>query len=389
VKNAEWLKFMQKNNQFEGLHTIGNKLMLVTRTPIIVDKREAAVLLMLQNTEEIRDTESRIRKQLRSRGLVAKYKFQDIVGEDESMKKLVDNAIKYSKVDSNVLIIGESGTGKELFAQSIHNASIRSSQPFVAINCAALPEQLLESELFGYAEGSFSGASKGGKIGLFEQAHKGTIFLDEIGEMPLPLQAKLLRVLQEKEIRRIGDDRVVPVDVRVISATNIDFANMLSNRQFRLDLYYRINLLNIHIPPLRQHPKDIIVLFRNFIEMYLARVGLPAPDITIGAINFLEAHTWPGNVRELQNICERIAVIGGGGKVDESVIQMAGLNDSGNLYSAHSQLSSANSADMQTSLEYLEQMLTKKRETKAEMAKRLGISRSTLWRRLKDNEIKI
>ena len=227
----------------------------------------AGALIFIKNVDRIMEEESRIRRDLVEKGLTAKYSFRDILGHSAAIRDNIRMAERYSKVNSNVLIIGETGTGKELFAHSIHQMSKRSRQPFVALNCAALPESLLESELFGYEAGAFSGAVKGGKMGLFELAHKGTIFLDEIGEIPIALQAKLLRVLQEKEIRRIGSTSVHPIDVRVISATNINIEEKIREGQFRSDLYYRLNLLDIYIPPLRERKEDI----QELVDAYLAR----------------------------------------------------------------------------------------------------------------------
>ncbi|MEG1777634.1 MAG: sigma 54-interacting transcriptional regulator, partial [Angelakisella sp.] len=219
---TNWQETLATGGESDVLHDYDGKPHLVNCKPIIVDRQNAGVLITIQNVEDISKTEGKIRKELSAKGLVAKYYFSNIIGGSAVMRNSIATAYKYSQVDGSVLLIGETGTGKELFAHSIHNASRRSNQPFVAVNCAALPENLLESELFGYVDGAFSGAAKGGKTGLFELAHKGSIFLDEIGEVPIALQAKLLRVLQEKEIRRIGDDRVLPIDVRVISATNIN-----------------------------------------------------------------------------------------------------------------------------------------------------------------------
>ena len=218
-------------------------------------------------------------------------------------------AQRYSRVNSNVLIVGETGTGKELFAHSIHQASSRSDQPFVALNCAALPEILLESELFGYEAGAFSGAAKGGKIGLLELAHRGTIFLDEIGEIPITLQAKLLRVLQEKEIRRIGSTSVHPIDVRVVSATNINIEEKIRSGQFRSDLYYRLNLLDISIPPLRERREDVQELVDFYLTRFACEMGKRIPTVTPEAAQLLMQYDWPGNVRELRNVCERLIVL--------------------------------------------------------------------------------
>ncbi|MEA5010564.1 MAG: sigma 54-interacting transcriptional regulator [Angelakisella sp.] len=402
LNDSDWIETMQTKEESQQLKTIDDKLMLVSRAPIVVDSQEAGVLLTFQNAEEIREAESRIRKQLRGKGLAARYHFDNILAQNPVMLQWIATAYKYSKVDSNVLVMGETGTGKELFAQSIHNASNRASQPFVAINCAALPEQLLESELFGYTEGSFSGASKGGKIGLFEQAHKGTIFLDEIGEMPITLQAKLLRVLQEKEIRRIGDNKVVPVDVRIISATNINIREKLKNGQFRPDLFYRINLLSIRIPPLRERPEDIEGIFRYFLELNSRSVGVPEPEVTDDAMELLRKYPWPGNVRELKNFSERAVVLGGGGIIDEAAIFAAGLYDESMASPAQPEPTSGFSTGFTPGFtpglsegntlseeDRLLMAFAKGSISKTELAKRLGISRTTLWRKLKAYEEKL
>jgi transcriptional regulator with PAS, ATPase and Fis domain len=210
---------------------------------------------------------------------------------------------KVAKSDLTVLITGESGTGKELFAQSIHNASLRKNGPFVAINCAAVPESLLESELFGYESGAFTGARKEGKAGLFEQANMGTIFLDEIGDMPLTLQARLLRVLQERQVMRIGSDRLINVDIRIIAATNKNLIKMIEKGQFREDLFYRINVLPINIPPVRERKEDIIPLIKCYMER--------KKDIKLSdeVVEVLMNYSWPGNIREIQNVASYINIM--------------------------------------------------------------------------------
>jgi len=305
------------------LRTVGDQLLLIKKTPITVDGERYGMLVTCRNVEALRETERTIRQALSKKGLIAHYNFSDITFKSQIMRTAIASAFKYSRVDSSVFIVGETGTGKELFAQSIHNASKRCAQPFVAVNCAALPEQLLESELFGYTEGSFSGASKGGRIGLFELAHKGTIFLDEIGEMPLSLQAKILRVLEEREVRRIGGDTVVPIDVRVISATNIDMRERVKAGQFRQDLYYRINLLNLTIPPLRERAEDIEMLFFHFIARFAARASAREPRIEPEAIEVLRRYPWNGNVRELRNLCERLVILNEGNSVSAALVEAA------------------------------------------------------------------
>jgi PAS domain S-box-containing protein len=233
------------------------------------------------------------------------HTIESIIGNSERMKWLKTIALKAAKGTSTVLIQGESGTGKEVFAQAIHSASARSHGPFIKINCAALPENLLESELFGYEEGAFSGARKGGKPGKFELAHSGTIFLDEIGDMSLAMQAKLLRVLQEKEVDRIGGTKTTRVDVRVLAATNRDIEDMVEKGLFRQDLYYRLNIVTLYIPPLRERKEDIPLIAKNLLNKVNCRVQHFVEGITSDAMKLMMGYDWPGNVRELENVLER------------------------------------------------------------------------------------
>lgn len=231
--------------------------------------------------------------------------FDEIIGESESINRVKDMARIVAKSDSTVLIRGDSGTGKELFARSIHMASPRYDKPFVPVNCAALPDTLLESELFGYEEGTFTGARKGGKQGLFKYADKGTIFLDEIGELSTHLQVKLLRVLQEWKIRKIGGDEELPIDVRVIAATNRDLEDLMREGRFREDLYYRLNVFPLWIPPLRDRMEDIPILADNFIRKLAHKMNKSVKGLTPEAQEKLMAYDWPGNIRELSNVIER------------------------------------------------------------------------------------
>jgi transcriptional regulator with PAS, ATPase and Fis domain len=250
------------------LAKINDQLVAKNRVPVKIDEKTVGAIATFQKVSKLQEFEGRIREKIYSKGLAAKYTFNDIIGNSFQLRQLIEITQKFSRVDSNVLIIGETGTGKELLSQSCHNASLRKHGPFVAVNCAALPENLLESELFGYVEGAFTGAAKGGKPGLFELAHKGTIFLDEVSEIPLKLQGRLLRVLQEREIMRLGHDRVIPVDVRVISATNQDLQKLATEGKFRLDLLYRLDVLQIALSPLRERPEDIIELAFHFIKLF-------------------------------------------------------------------------------------------------------------------------
>lgn len=236
---------------------------------------------------------------------IAKYSFENLVGDSPNMNEVKALAKKAAKTNSNVLILGESGTGKELFAHALHNASCRNLGPFVKINCAAIPAQLLESELFGYEEGAFTGAKKGGKKGKFELANGGTILLDEIGDMPLAMQAKLLRVLQEKEVERLGGNILKNIDVRIISSTNKDLEKLVKKNEFREDLFYRLNVMVIKLPALRERKEDIEAL-ANELKMKIAnRLGIYVEGISHDAIEYLKSYNWPGNIRELENVIER------------------------------------------------------------------------------------
>ena len=248
--------------------------------------------------------------------------FSDIVGQNQAINNLIGYAQLIAATDSIVCIRGASGTGKELFARAMHTASRRLG-PFVPINCAALPEQLLESELFGYVGGAFTGGLKDGKPGLFEVAGEGTVFLDEIGDMPLPSQAKILRVMQDHCVRRIGGSREIPIQARIITATNGNLEKMVEEGTFRQDLYYRINVLPIHIPPLQERLGDIGLLAEHFLFTLASRMGRPAKSITSEGLAKLRSHHWPGNVRELKNVVDRAAILCTEDIIDERFIILA------------------------------------------------------------------
>lgn len=285
-----------KNNELININ--GNNL-IVTITPIITNNEISGSIITIDNFKDIEKRQHNIRTKIIGRGHNAEYKFDDIIGESKIIRETKDIAKRMASSDSSVLIFGESGTGKELFAQSIHNSSPRRNYHFVAINCSALPESLLESELFGYEEGAFSGAKKGGKIGLFELTHKGTLFLDEIGEMPLSLQSKLLRVIEEKKIMKIGDKDLIDIDVRIIAATNRNLIEMIKKSDFRKDLYYRLNVLPLRIPNLRDRKEDILIIADYFNKKMNNKF-----TFSEGAVKKILNHNWPGNIRELRNIIE-------------------------------------------------------------------------------------
>ncbi|EGW41952.1 sigma-54-dependent Fis family transcriptional regulator [Desulfosporosinus sp. OT] len=264
-------------------------------------KENGTIVGVVFTLREIRKVRSLVNRMV---GATARFTCEDIIGESEGMKKAFKLLSVAANSRSNVLLTGESGTGKELFAQAIHNRSGRSEGPFVAVNCAALPRELIQSELFGYNEGAFTGAKRGGNPGKFELANEGTIFLDEIGDMPMELQVNLLRVIQERKVTRVGGEKVIPVNVRIIAATNKDLMRAVEEGRFREDLYYRLNVLKIHIPPLRERGKDIDLLTIHLINIFSENLG---KEIDGAELEFFEAvrnYSWPGNVRELQNAVE-------------------------------------------------------------------------------------
>lgn len=349
-------------------------------TPVIVNQKISGTVITLMDITHIQKLEKQIRSRLSEKGLRAKYTFDDIIHESSVIETTIDTARKYAASESNIIIVGETGTGKELFAQSIHNASARKNGPFVAINCAALPENLLESELFGYVEGAFTGTARGGKMGLFEQAHGGTLFLDEIGEISMSIQTKLLRVLQEREVRRIGDNKVISVDVRIISATNKSIRQMTEQGVFRRDLAFRLDVLRIFLPPLRQRDQDVELLFLHLLKQQNRRNGRPMPEINLNALTVLHDYPFTGNVRELRNIVERASVLCNDGVITkECLLQALYPADLETTVSAAPLHTKRGSSEKEMIFWALEEC----NGNQSRAAKMLGIDRTTLWRKLK------
>ncbi|WP_213974434.1 sigma 54-interacting transcriptional regulator, partial [Tepidanaerobacter acetatoxydans] len=294
------------------LHRVGNSMIVHNLVPVTTNNETNGIVITFQDAGHLQAVENKVRRELYLKGHVAQYTFEDIITCSPMMKKVINQAKQFAQAEAAVVVTGETGTGKEMLVQSIHNASLRKNGPFVAVNCAAVPENLLESELFGYEEGAFTGARRGGKKGLFELAHNGTIFLDEIGELPLKLQARLLRVLQEKAIIRVGGDRVIPVDVRIIAATHRNLEEDVEKGTFRQDLYYRLNVLRLLLPPLRERKDDIPLLIDRLLEKICGKTNKVRPIITDEVLQIFNAYHWPGNVRELENMLERLVVLKGG-----------------------------------------------------------------------------
>jgi two-component system response regulator HydG len=344
---------------------------LLLRVRNAVDKRRL--------TERVRRLESEVE---RAAGGDA------IVGESAAIRALAAKLDRVAPTDSNVLVTGESGTGKELVARAIHARSRRARQPFVAVSCAAVPEALLESELFGHAAGAFTGA-RAARRGLLEEAHGGTFFLDEVGEAPPAIQAKLLRALEERAIRRLGDNRVVAVDVRVVAATNRNLATEIAERRFREDLYYRLNVIALHLPPLRERREDVALLAAHFLRRHAARARRYVTGFSVDALARLDAYAFPGNVRELSNVVEQAGALASGAVIEAADLALpaatAPARPDAGAPPPLRETGSSRLARMERDL--IVQLIDQHGGNLAAVAEELGISRTTLWRRMKDHGI--
>lgn len=338
-------------------------------------------ILSVQELNALEHSSSQFRK-VTTKNFSTRYSFDQVVSQDANFKKTIDLAKAYAKTDSTILITGESGTGKEVLAQSIHHYSRRSKAPFVAINCASFPESLLESELFGYDEGAFTGAKKNGRMGLIEAAHNGTLFLDEIGDMPLHLQTRFLRVLQERQIHRLGSVVSHAVNIRVIAATHADLEELVKQGRFRADLYYRLNILRVFVPALRQRQTDILYLASLFLTRYQRTLD-DLPEVMLKAI---KKYSWPGNIRELENIIERIHVLL---QLDQKLMQSDFLHQQlPELFifsndQVQAPPSPLKELKINQELDLIQQTIKEVDGDLDLAAQKLGVSRTTLWRRMK------
>lgn len=320
---------------------------------------------------------------------------EQLVGECRVMRQLKRLISRIAPSPSSVMVVGESGTGKEVVARAIHKLSGRRNKPFIAINCAAIPEQLLESELFGYVKGAFTGASANGKTGLIQAANTGTLFLDEIGDMPLMLQAKLLRAIEAREILPIGASSPIQVDIRIISATNQNLAQFIAEGKFREDLFYRLNVIPITLPPLRERQEDIELLVHYFLHLHTRRLGSVYPGIAPDVVEILRKHRWPGNLRELSNLMEYLVNVVPSGEVIDSTLLPPNLLNNGTteqsdvteVSEAHLSLDDAGG----TALEEMEKQMIRealsRHNSKKQVADELGIGIATLYRKIKKYEL--
>jgi PAS domain S-box-containing protein len=376
------------------------KDVIVDGAPIIVNGVLKGSVAAIHDITEISKLNIELDRAKRIiRNLEAKYTFEDIIGESEIFNSVIEKAKLAASTPATVIIRGESGTGKELFAHAIHNQSERKNAQFIRVNCGAISENILESELFGYEEGSFTGALKGGKAGYFEMADGGTIFLDEIGEIALSTQVKLLRVLQEKEVLRVGSSKPVPIDVRIISATNADLENAIKENKFRKDLYYRLNVFPIKIPSLKNHKDDIHLLVDHLIKKFNQEYGKNVIGISDDALELIHRYDWPGNVRELENFIGRAIINMGvkGGYIDVAhlpklivedtvIVEKSGLVI--NKLLEESDVAVLDKKIQEFEKSYLEMVLAKNNGNRTKTAKVLDISIRNLYYKMKKYNIK-
>ena len=367
------------------LASVQGKHLLLDYIPIETSGEKTGTLIIGRSISKLQQAERKIRKELYLKGHIARYSFSDIISEDENFQKVINKAKRFSSSPSTVLILGETGTGKEMLAQSIHNEKFGPDRPFVAINCATLPEPLLESELFGYAPGAFTGERREGKKGMFELAHGGTLLLDEIGELPLNLQSRLLRVMEEREVQPIGDDRVIPVDVRIIATTNKNLEREVKEKRFRGDLFYRLNVLQLNVLPLRERGKDVLVLLDHFI----LRINPKCQKRHLfhkGAERLLSDYPWPGNIRELRNLVERLANLTDNFNrslrdIPKWIREELKKPDDFKETAFGLQERDLNLKELEQA--WIKRICESTPLKKIELAKRLGISRTTLWKKTK------
>jgi len=364
----------------------GDKL-VVNTLPVSIHSQLHGAVALFRDTASIQNINKLIHQKLHLRGLTATYTTQDIKGGSPLTRRLIDKIGKYAQNASSILIEGETGSGKELVAHSLHNLSARKSKPFVAVNCSALPDSLLESELFGYEEGAFTGAKRGGKIGLFELANQGTIFLDEIGDISHAMQLRLLRVLEAKEIMRVGGDRIVPIDVRIISASHRELKELVQQGRFRMDLYFRLGTLQLHVPPLRQRMEDIPALVEELVLQHGKRMDIFTPAM----LEAMGGYGWPGNIRELLSFIESYFALLGDSAADEELFLELFTDRAMALREDSAPVPASQEGTLKEQLRHYRGVIIQNTLKRCLMNKRrasdkLGISYNTLWRILSGRE---
>ena len=366
---------LTENHEITFNHSGSSHKFLCRFLPSTSQGKFEGMTIILTNQKQLIDIARRVG------GNYAKYEFSDIKGANSTLRSQVELTKKAAMTSSRILLYGEGGTGKELFAQAIHNHSSARNGPFVAVSCAAIPRDLIESELFGYVGGAFTGARQKGMVGKFELAASGTLFLDEINSLPLDMQSKLLRALQQQEVVRIGDNKPIPITARVIAATNVKLLGAVKAGEFREDLYYRLNVIEIIIPPLRERPDDIITLTKFIVRRHCQKIGLPIPSMSENLLKKMQEYSWPGNVRELENLCERSLLLAGSGQLTEehfpdyiSGSQQKKRKDLGTITDNNKTL--------------IERALAKHNGNISNAAKELGVARSTIYRNMQKHQVK-
>jgi len=394
VRSAGLDKVLESGEaETDQFRRVGGVDMIISAMPVNVSEDTRAVVATFTRASRIQDLDRKLKERLCAKGFVPRYTLGDLRGSCEAIARLRDKAAQYAATDAATLIQGETGTGKEILAQGMHAASPRRDRPFVAVNCSALPESLLESELFGYEEGAFTGAKRGGKQGLFELAADGTLFLDELADIPPSLQVRLLRALEEKEIMRVGGDRIIPVNVRIITSTYKDLGQEARAGRFRADLYFRIATLKLHSVPLRDRIEDIAMLLESLIGRYYIPTGLSPLPLSPTVLSRMTEHSWPGNVRELDSLAQRYAALAGVTSAGSQALLLEIVDELIEEASSTGEKSRSQVVECRDSLkkqlrerqmEIIAEALKKTGDNKAEAARMMGISINSLWRKLRE-----
>ena len=396
ISNPSVLKFLNaKLPIWNKLEKINDDMFVFNHLPVEMSNEIIGGVSTFKDVDNVMVAENAVRQSL-TKGFVAKYSIDDLVHADPAMRNVVIKAKQFAQTDSTILLVGATGTGKEILAQSIHNLSQRAENPFVSLHCGALPESLLESELFGYEEGAFTGSKKRGSAGRFEMAHTGTLFLDEIDTTPLNVQTRLLRVLQEKEVMRLGGGHKIPVNIRIIAAAGRDLASALQEGRFREDLFFRLNVLRINIPPLKDRVKDIPVLLKHYIGQLSAKNGLEPISLPHAYVRKLMAYSWPGNVRQLRNFVEclvlnshlRCNTTPPEDLYEELYEELLQYNPKNKIVESVHEAKSIKKGMKERKRDQesiiIWEALEDAKFNKTRAAKALGITRTTLWRKMKE-----